>query len=95
MKISKRPKYLKDVQKLTQSHTLSIEQIEECERLFEENPQTSSLRYHPIKCKRDKNRYSITVPNTQYRILATIRDGLAQFRTLVNHKSYDRINKNC
>ena len=44
---------------------------------------------------KDKNRYSITIINTQYRILATICDNKAVFLMLVNHKTYDRINKNC
>jgi len=95
MNIDKSSKYNRDVQKLVKSNTLSLDKIEACEKLFEKDHQHISLRYHQIKCKKDKNRYSISIPNTQYRILATIIDNTAYFRTLLNHKSYDRINKNC
>jgi len=95
MIIDKSSKYLRDVQKLVKSNTLNLEKIETCEKLFVKDYQHTSLRYHQIKCKKDKNRYSISIPNTQYRILATIIDDIAYFRTLLNHKSYDRINKNC
>lgn len=95
MIINKSSKYTRDVQKLIKSNSLSLVKIEACEKLFEEDYKHISLRYHQIKCKKDKNRYSISIPNTQYRILATVIDNIAYFRTLLNHKSYDRINKNC
>jgi len=48
-----------------------------------------------ITCKKDKNRYSITVPSTQYRILMTILDDVAYLVALLNHKEYDKNNKDC
>jgi len=95
MRIDKSSRYERDVKKLIKSHTLSREAIEATEELFIKDPSTSSLRYHQIKCKKDKNRYSITLPNTQYRILATVIGDEAYFNTILNHDSYDRINKDC
>jgi len=95
MIIEKRTRYQRDLKKLIKSNTLTLEKIEECEKLFEDDYKHNSLRYHSIKCKKDKNRYSITVPNTQYRILMSVKDNIAYFKSLLNHNEYDRINKNC
>ncbi|KIM10077.1 MAG: hypothetical protein KU38_08080 [Sulfurovum sp. FS08-3] len=95
MTIDKSSRYERDIKKLIKSHTLSREAIEATEQLFIKDPLSPSLRYHQIKCKKDKNRYSITVPNTQYRILITVIGSEAYFNTILNHKSYDRINKDC
>jgi len=95
MTIEKLPRFLRDVKKLTKKHLLTSEQIEETEQLFIADRELKSLRYHDIKCKKDKNRWSITVPNTQYRILVTDLGGVVKFLTLLDHSAYDRINKNC
>jgi len=95
MKIEKLPRYNRDVKKILKAHKLSLKIIEDTENLFLENPQDPSLRYHKINCKKDKNRYSITIINTQYRILLTDLGEKITFNTLLNHNSYDRINKDC
>jgi len=95
MKIDKSPRYKRTVKKILKSHTLTLEKIEECERLFEEDYKHLSLRYHQIRCKKDKNRYSITVPNTQYRILLSHFTDKVIFVALLNHKDYDKNNKDC
>lgn len=95
MQIEKENAYLRDRDKMiSKNHILSL-LIEETEQLFLENRYDKSLRLHKIHCKKDKNRYSITIVNTQYRILATIKNEITIFIKLVNHKTYDRINKNC
>lgn len=95
MQIEKENFYIRDKNKLIAKNHLLDELIEETENLFRENPKDKRLRLHKIQCKHDKNRYSITIIHTQYRILATICQELAIFIKLVNHKTYDRINKNC
>ncbi len=95
MTIEKLPRFLRDVKKLTKNRLLTIEQIEKTEELFIENRELKSLRYHPITCKKDKDRWSITVPNTPYRILVSDLGDVVKFNTLLDHDAYNRINKNC
>jgi len=87
--------YLKDKNKLITKNHLLEGSINQTEELFKIEPTNPRLRLHKITCKKDKNRYSITIINTQYRILATICNDRAIFLMLVNHKTYDRVNKNC
>jgi len=87
--------YLKDKNKLVSKNYLLSETIKITEDLFEKEPFNHKLRTHKIICKKDKNRYSITIINTQYRILVTICENIATFYRLLNHKRYDRYNKNC
>ena len=63
MIIEKLPRYIKDVSKIVKSNKLTLSKIEETEKLFMEDCFHKSLRYHQIKCKQDKYRYSITVLN--------------------------------
>lgn len=51
MTIEKLPRFLRDVKKLTKKRLLTLEQIEDTEKLFLENREDKSLRYHDIKCK--------------------------------------------
>jgi len=90
MIIEKTPRYNRTVKKIIKSHKLTKEIIEDTENLFTTNP------YEPsITCKKDKNRHSIRVSNTQYRILITLLDDVAYFVALLNHKDYDKNNKDC
>ncbi len=95
MKIVKTNLYEKQKSKLIQRGQLSKEIIEETERLFERDPADYKLRPHKIVCKKDKRRRSITVVNTQYRILYTDNGDTAIFQQILNHNRYDRINKDC
>lgn len=95
MTLYKTPKYLRSVAKIIDTHKLSEEKINETEALFQCNPKDKVLRYHKIICKKDKYRYSITVPHTQYRILLTVLDDKAYLVALLSHKDYDRHNKHC
>jgi hypothetical protein len=50
--------------------------LAEAIEIFKENP--LQLEYKPIQCKKDKNRYSIRIFNTGYRVLVNypaINDG--------------------
>lgn len=61
--------------------------------IFKENPQ--KLDYKPIRCKKDKNRYSIRVFNAGYRILLSSLSNSFVFRCICNHNEYDRRNRGC
>ena len=95
MIIEKTPRYNRTVKKIIKSHKLTKEIIEDTENLFKTNPHEPSLHFKPITCKKDKNRHSIRVSNTQYRILITLLDDVAYLVALLNHKDYDKNNKDC
>jgi hypothetical protein len=95
MVIEKRSKYTRDVKKMTKAHKLTTEEIDFTEELIIKDLYHKTLRFHKIICKKDKDRYSITIPNTQYRILITKLEDTIYLNTLLDHKAYDRINKNC
>ena len=95
MTIDKTPRYNRTVKKIIKSHKLTKEVIEETEELFKNNPHEPSLHFKPITCKKDKNRHSIRVSSTQYRILMTLLDDVAYLVALLNHKDYDKNNKDC
>lgn len=95
MIIEKTPRYYRTVKKIVKTHKLTTEEIEETERLFGENHLNPVLHYKDITCKKDKNRWSIRVPNTQYRILMTVLGDMAYFVALLNHRDYDKNNKDC
>ncbi|WP_041354071.1 hypothetical protein [Nitratiruptor sp. SB155-2] len=95
MKIIKTNLYEKQKEKLIKKGSLSKEIIDKTEAIFLENPNDYRLRPHKIICKKDKRRRSISVLNTQYRILYTDNGDAAIFQQILNHKRYDRINKDC
>jgi hypothetical protein len=95
VKIVKLGLYERQKAKLIKKGQISKQAIEEAERLFQANPTDHRLRPHKIICKRDKRRRSITIPNTQYRILYTENKEEAIFQQILNHDRYDRINKDC
>jgi len=67
--------------------------LEELITIFRINPQ--KLEYKSIKCKKDKNRYSIRVFNTGFRILLSSLPNSYVFRCICSHDEYDRRNKGC
>lgn len=89
------PKYTKELQKLLSYRVITQEQVDETIELFKINPKDSKIRPHKITCKHDKERRSISIINTQYRILYTKKDGEVMFVHIVDHDTYDRLNKDC
>ena len=67
--------------------------LEEVITTFKTNPKR--LEYKSIKCKKDKNRYSIRIFNTSDRILLSSLSNSYVFRCICNHKEYDRRNRGC
>ena len=95
MLIEKIPRYNRTLKKILKSHKLTQNVIDETEIIFLENHLNPILHYKNIICKKDKNRYSIRVVNTQYRILMSVLDDIAYFLAILNHKDYDKNNKDC
>ena len=79
--------------KYIKNSSLNQEILEEVIAIFRENPQ--KLEYKHIKCKKDKNRYSIRVFNTGFRILLSSLPNSFVFRCICNHNEYDRRNRRC
>lgn len=67
--------------------------LEEVIATFKDDPH--KLEYKPIRCKKDKDRHSIRVFNTGYRILLSSLPNSYVFRCICNHNEYDRRNRGC
>ncbi len=48
-----------------------------------------------MNCKKDKDRYSIRIPNTQYRILMNCTIDVIYLVCVCSHDEYDRRNRGC
>ncbi len=95
MKIVKTSQFLRSQKFIIKKHILSKENIDNTLKLFIENPKDKTLHYKKMTCKKDKNRYSIRIPNTQYRILMNIEDESIYLVCICSHDEYDRRNKGC
>ena len=91
----KTPKFERDCKRFISKRILTQDQIDETINIYLTDLSDHRIRLHPITCKHDKNRKSITVIGTQYRILLTIENDSPIFVRLVDHDEYDRINKDC
>ena len=92
VKYSKR--YTKQLQKLKKQKEL-LTDIKTTLFIFNEDITHSSLHFKKITCKKDKNRYSIRVQHSKYRILMTVFDEYAELFCICDHDDYDFYNKNC
>lgn len=69
--------------------------IEKSLELLESDNKTASLQYKKINCKHDKQRHSIRVVGTQYRILMSVYATQTDLQCICDHDEYDYQNKNC
>jgi plasmid maintenance system killer protein len=95
MTITETTQYIRTKKKILKRFILKKEQIETTLALFQKNPNELSLHYKKMSCKKDKNRYSIRVLNTQYRILMTVENDNALLACVCDHDDYDMRNKGC
>jgi mRNA-degrading endonuclease RelE of RelBE toxin-antitoxin system len=95
MKIVETKQYLRTKKKILKRFILKEEEIETTIKLFQENPYNPSLHYKKMVCKKDKDRYSIRILNTQYRILMSVIDNKAILACICDHDEYDMRNKGC
>jgi mRNA-degrading endonuclease RelE of RelBE toxin-antitoxin system len=72
-----------------------LEKIDETLKLLEEDSLNPKLELKKITCKRDKNRHSVRVKNSQYRILFSLVDNVCMLVCACKHDRYDIHNKNC
>ena len=94
MQVNETTRYIKLKKKLN-SDTLLSDKIEKSINLFKLNKDDSSLHFKKIQCKKDKNRYSIRVVNTNFRILMTVYDEYVELFCVCNHDKYNLYNKTC
>jgi len=87
--------YLKKRDKLINTGALTEDQIKDTLDMFDLDSTNHKLRIHKINCRRDKRRFSMTVLNTQYRILYSSYDDVNLIIYISNHDEYQRMNKNC
>ncbi len=95
MVIVKTSQYLRTKKHLIKKHSLTDTEIEGTLDLFTEDPYHISLHYKRMTCKKDKDRYSIRILNTQYRILMNIASNTAYLVCVCSHDEYDRRNRGC
>jgi len=87
--------YLRTLKRITKKRTLSPTLIDEAIDLYLEDKTDIRLQFKHITCKRDKNRHSIRIPGTQYRILMSITNDISLLVCICDHDDYDLRNKNC
>ncbi|MDY0402421.1 hypothetical protein [Sulfurovum sp.] len=87
--------YLRTLKRITKKRTLSSDVIDAAIELYLKDQTDIRLQFKHINCKRDKNRHSIRIPNTQYRILMSIIDDISLLVCICDHDDYDLRNKNC
>ena len=95
MNIEYSKEYLRSLKRILKRRILSKADIDETIEKFKINPYDNKLHFKKINCKRDKNRHSIRILNTQYRILLSVIDDLAIFICICDHDDYDLRNKKC
>jgi plasmid maintenance system killer protein len=95
MTVTKTIQYLRTKKKLLKKYALAEDVIEATIGLFQVDYSASLLHYKKMTCKKDKDRYSIRILNTQYRILMTVINEEAFFLCICSHDDYDRLNKDC
>ena len=95
MQIVETTQYNRTKKKILKRFILKDEEIETTLNLFQINPLEPSLHYKKMTCKKDKNRYSIRILNTQYRILMTVEADSAILACICDHDDYDMRNKGC
>lgn len=87
--------YLRTLKRITKKRTLSSTIIDDAINLYLKDNADIRLQFKSITCKRDKNRHSIRIPNTQYRILMSITNDISLLVCICDHDDYDLRNKNC
>jgi plasmid maintenance system killer protein len=95
MEFVKTAQYLRTQKKLLKKHSMTQSLIDETLLLLQNNPHHDSLRFKKMTCRKDKNRYSIRIVNTQYRMLFNLIDDIAYLVCICDHDDYDYRNKNC
>ncbi|KIM06437.1 MAG: hypothetical protein KU28_08195 [Sulfurovum sp. PC08-66] len=95
MNIEKSKDYERTFKRITKRYILTCENIESAIELFKTDSSNQKLQFKKIQCKHDKNRHSMRIPNTQYRILISIDENVAVLQCICDHDEYSMRNKRC
>ncbi len=95
MRIEESVGYKRTKKKILKKYILKKEDIESTLNIFQQNIHEPLLHYKKMTCKKDKNRYSIRILNSSYRILMSVIDNRAFLVCVCDHDEYDYRNKNC
>ena len=95
MTIKKSKDYERTIKRIIKRHILTKEVIESAIELFKEDSTNHVLHFKKIKCKHNKNRHSLLIPNTQYRILMSMDSNVVVLQCICDHDDYDMRNKRC
>ena len=87
--------YLRTLKRITKKRTISSTLIDEALNIYLLDREDPRLQFKSITCKRDKYRYSIRIPTTQYRILMSVIEDVTILVCICDHDDYDRRNKGC
>ena len=87
--------YARTKKKIIKKFILTKQEIDATLTLFKEHQNDPSLHYKKMTCKKDKNRYSIRILGTSYRILMTVLNNEAILACVCDHDDYDMRNKGC
>ncbi|WP_456470655.1 hypothetical protein [Caminibacter sp.] len=95
LEIKETKKFKKLLKALIKFKVISKEDYQKTKELFKEDRFHYKLRPHKIKCGKD-DLISLTIPNTQYRILCylTCSPEIAIFAWIGSHRDYEIIIKN-
>jgi len=95
MNVEKSKDYERTFKRITKRYILSKDTIESAIEMFKNDKSNPKLHLKKIQCKHDKNRHSIRIPNTQYRILISIDKNVSVLQCICDHNDYDMRNKRC
>lgn len=101
MKIKATSQFFKKRDKLIEKSLLTLEEYTTTRDIFKKDPKDKRLRPHKINCKNNQTIISLTVENSQIRILLNMKDcdeSFAIFSWIGKHREYEKIirdKRNC
>jgi len=95
MQVKNFSSYDRSLKQLTKKDKLLLQKIDETLEIFIADKNDIKIHFKKISCKVDKNRYSIRVINSSYRILLSYDNEISTLVCVCTHSKYDRYNKMC
>ncbi len=89
--------FFKKRDRLITKGIITLEEYEKTLKLYKKNPNDPKIRPHKINCKKNHHIVSITIPDTQIRILINIKacdsTSISICSWIGKHREYERIIK--